>query len=50
LEKRAELFLPGNEGGCGEEGEGRAQQGEMAQTMYAHMNKLIKKKKKNHQD
>jgi hypothetical protein len=29
----------GGEGGCGREG------GEMAQTMYAHMNKWIKKKK-----
>jgi hypothetical protein len=34
--KRPEQALPGSEGGEG---------GEMAQIMYAHMNKLIKKKK-----
>jgi hypothetical protein len=39
LEKRAEQFLPGNEGGWrGVEGD-RGQRGEMAQTMYAHMTK-----------
>jgi hypothetical protein len=40
LEKRAEQVLPGSkkvrEGGWGEGGE---QQGEMAQIMYAHINK-----------
>jgi hypothetical protein len=41
LEKRAEQFLPGSER---EEGEGK-QEGEMAQTMYAHMNKSINNKK-----
>jgi hypothetical protein len=41
LEKRAEQVLPGNEevGGLGG---GRGHGGEMVQTMYAHMNKLIK--------
>jgi hypothetical protein len=38
LEKRAEQVLPGKEGD-GREREGRAQGGEMAQTMCAHMNK-----------
>jgi hypothetical protein len=45
LDKRAELVLPGSED-VGREREGSKGQGEeMAQTMYAHMNKLIKKKK-----
>jgi hypothetical protein len=35
-EKRAEQVLPGSKGGWGE---GRGQGGEMAQTMYAYMNK-----------
>jgi hypothetical protein len=43
LEKRAEQVLPGSEGVRGERrsgGRGR----EMTQTVYAHMNKRIKKK------
>jgi hypothetical protein len=40
---KAELDLPGTEGGKGGEGEGGGQGGEMAQTMYAHVNKRIKK-------
>jgi hypothetical protein len=39
LEKRAEQLLPGSEGGLGEEGRCRGQGGEMAQTVYAHVNK-----------
>jgi hypothetical protein len=35
--------LPGCEGGGGGEGGGQGHGGEMAQTMYAHMNKRIKK-------
>jgi hypothetical protein len=35
LEKRAEQVLSGSEGGGGR---GRRQEGEMTQTMYAHMN------------
>jgi hypothetical protein len=42
LEKRAEQVLPGSEGGGGR-GKGWGQ-GEMAQTMYTYMNKLINKK------
>jgi hypothetical protein len=38
LEKRAEQGLPGSEGG-GVRGRGQGQEGEMAQTIYAHMNK-----------
>jgi hypothetical protein len=39
LEKRADQVLPGREGG----GRGGGEQGrEMAQTMYAHMNKFRK--------
>jgi hypothetical protein len=42
LKKRAKQVLPGSEkGGGGEEGVGRGsrgQRGEMAQTMYAHIN------------
>jgi hypothetical protein len=49
LEKRAEPVLPRSEGGGGEreggEGGGKGQGGEMAQTMYAHMNKLKKKRR-----
>jgi hypothetical protein len=41
LEIRAEQVLPGSEGGGDERGQGMG--GEMAQTMYAHVNKLIKK-------
>jgi hypothetical protein len=43
LEKRAEQVLPGS----GEEGEGgrEEREGEMAQTMYTHMNKCINKLK-----
>jgi hypothetical protein len=38
-----EQILPGSEGGRGEEGGGGGEQGgEMAQTMYAHMNKFLK--------
>jgi hypothetical protein len=44
LEKRAEHILPGREG-LGEEGGGREQGGEMTQTMYAHLNIWVKKKK-----
>jgi hypothetical protein len=36
LEKSAEQVLPGREG---EGGRGWGQQGEMTQTMYAHVNK-----------
>jgi hypothetical protein len=36
LEKRAEQVLPGSEEG---EGRGRRDGGEMAQRIYAHMNK-----------
>jgi hypothetical protein len=39
LEKRAEQVLPGIEGALGEEGGGREQGEEMAQTMYTCMNK-----------
>jgi hypothetical protein len=39
LEKRAEQVLPGSEGLWRGEGGGRGQGGEMAQTMYAHVNK-----------
>jgi hypothetical protein len=38
LEKRVEQVLPGSEVG-GRKREGQRQGGEMAQTMYAHMNK-----------
>jgi hypothetical protein len=43
LEKRAEQVLPGSKKGVrvGERG-GGGQGGEMAQTMYAHMNKKKK--------
>jgi hypothetical protein len=36
---RAELDLPGTEGGEGEKGGGEVQGGEMTQIMYAHVNK-----------
>jgi hypothetical protein len=39
LEKRAEQVLLGNEVGRGESGGGGWAGGEMAQTMYVHMNK-----------
>jgi hypothetical protein len=40
LEKRAEQVLSGSEGRWGDrEGMGEGAEGEMAQTMYAHMNK-----------
>jgi hypothetical protein len=39
LGKKAEKVLPGSEGGCEGERGGRGQGGEMAHTMYAHMNK-----------
>jgi hypothetical protein len=38
LEKRAEQVLPGSEG-VGMEIRGQGQGGEIAQTMYTHMNK-----------
>jgi hypothetical protein len=38
LEKRTEQVLPRSEG-VGEERVGVGQEGDMAQTMYAHMNK-----------
>jgi hypothetical protein len=38
LEIRAEQILPGSEGGGGNR-EGRGVGGEMAQTMYTHVNK-----------
>jgi hypothetical protein len=44
LKKRAEQVLPQSKVGGGGEGRGGRQGGEMAQIMYAHMNKLIKKK------
>jgi hypothetical protein len=37
--------VPGSEGNWGKEREGRGQQGEMAQTIYAHMSKRTKSKK-----
>jgi hypothetical protein len=40
LKKRAEQVLPGSEQGGGR-GWGEGDGGEMAQTMYAHMNKCI---------
>jgi hypothetical protein len=39
LEIRAEQVLPGQEGEGWEEGGGGRQEGEMTQTMYAHVNK-----------
>jgi hypothetical protein len=39
LEIRAEQVLPGSEGGRGGEGGSGRQGVEMAQTMYAHVNK-----------
>jgi hypothetical protein len=39
LEKRAEQILPGSKGDGRGEGGGGVQEGEMAQTMYADMNK-----------
>jgi hypothetical protein len=39
LENRAEQVLPGSEEGVGREGGDREHGREMAQTMYAHMNK-----------
>jgi hypothetical protein len=45
LEKRTEQVLPGSKEAWGGEGGGREQEGEMAQTMYAHMNKWINNKK-----
>jgi hypothetical protein len=52
LEVGAKQFLPGNEGlggegGDGGKGEGGGKGGEMAQTLYAHMNKKLKKIKNN---
>jgi hypothetical protein len=44
LEKRAEQVLPRSKG-VGGQGRGWRQVGEMAQTMYTHMNKLIHNKK-----
>jgi hypothetical protein len=44
LENRAEQVLPGSKEGQGKEGESRGQEGEMSQTMYAHMNKFFKKR------
>jgi hypothetical protein len=43
LEKRVEQVLPASEGGVREKvgARGREQGGEMAQTMYAHMNKKM---------
>jgi hypothetical protein len=40
LEKKAEHVLPGSDGGLGGDREG--QEGEMTQTMYAHMNKKMR--------
>jgi hypothetical protein len=45
LEKRAEQFLPGSEGGSGGQGGGGRQGKEIVQTIYAHMNKRIIKNK-----
>jgi hypothetical protein len=39
LEKKAEQVLSGSEGSWEEEGGGKGQGGEMAQTLYAHVNK-----------
>jgi hypothetical protein len=39
LEIRAEQVLPGSEGSFGGEGGSEEHGGEMAQTMYAHVNK-----------
>jgi hypothetical protein len=39
LEKKAEQVLPRSEESGEEKGGGRGQGGEMAQTMYTHMNK-----------
>jgi hypothetical protein len=39
LEIRAEQVLPGSEQGSGKEGGGGRHEGEMTQTMYAHVNK-----------
>jgi hypothetical protein len=39
LEKRAEHALPGRQWGWGGEGAGKGVGEEMAQTMYAHVNK-----------
>jgi hypothetical protein len=36
---RAEQVLPGSKRGWGEEGRGGELEGEMAQTVYAHVNK-----------
>jgi hypothetical protein len=43
LEKKAEQVLPGKQGGEWGEIEGGGQEGEKAQTMYSHMNKLMNK-------
>jgi hypothetical protein len=43
--KREEQVLPRSDGGEGEEEVGRGQGGEMAQTVYRHMNKCINNKK-----
>jgi hypothetical protein len=43
LEIRAEQVLPGREGGGRKRVRGAGQGGEMTQTMYAHVNKLITK-------
>jgi hypothetical protein len=47
LEKKAEQVLPGSDRGSESEGGSRRHWGEIAQRMYAHVNKLIKKLKKN---
>jgi hypothetical protein len=39
LEIRADQVLPGSEVGLGKEGGSGRQEGEMTQTMYAHVNK-----------
>jgi hypothetical protein len=41
LEIRAEQVLPGSKGGREQEGGEWVQEGEMIQTMYTHVNKLI---------
>jgi hypothetical protein len=46
LEKRAEQVLPGSEGDGGKR-RGWGAGGEMTQTVYAHMNKLINKPRNN---
>jgi hypothetical protein len=41
LEKRAKQVLPGSEGGGREREKGLGGKGEIAQTMYTHINKCI---------